>query len=188
MNVDLGFASARERRLWIWTAVVVATIYSTLGLARTLSDELRARALLDNLFAFAFLLIGVALVAFGFKVKARGAEVGLVLCVVAVYLLVFARMGIPEERTHLIEYSIVALLVYEALLERRSAGRSVPAPALLTVLITSGLGVADECIQAALPNRVFDPVDIGFNILAAVMATTGRAGLLRLRQRTANGG
>lgn len=44
------FTSARERRLWAWTLALVQAIYSTLGLARTLADELRNRELTDNLF------------------------------------------------------------------------------------------------------------------------------------------
>ena len=33
--------STRERRLWVWAAVVVTGIYSTLGLARTMAGVLR---------------------------------------------------------------------------------------------------------------------------------------------------
>jgi VanZ family protein len=79
-------------------------------------------------------------------------------------------MAIPAvERTHLIEYGVVAVFIYEALAERVTQGRHVPMPALLAVLITVLIGIADECLQAFLPSRVFDPRDILFNSLAAVM-------------------
>jgi VanZ family protein len=78
-------------------------------------------------------------------------------------------MGIPE-RSHLIEYGVVAVFIYEALMERASQGRRVPVPALLAILTTSLFGVLDECIQAILPSRVFEPTDILFNVLAALMA------------------
>ncbi len=99
---------------------------------------------------------------------------GLALGVVAVYVFVFARMGSPVERSHLLEYSVVALLIHEALEERASNGRRVPLPGAIAVLLTFLLGVLDEGIQLAIPSRVFDPVDIGFNLLAAVLAVGGR--------------
>ncbi len=117
------------------------------------------------------------------KVRPGGVEIGVGLGVAATYLMVFVRMGIPVvERTHLIEYGVVAVFVYAALTERRSQGRRVPAPALLAVLATSLIGVLDECIQAFLPSRVFDPRDILFNVLAAVMAVAASALLGWIRQ------
>ena len=96
--------------------------------------------------------------------------------VAAVYLMVFARMGIPE-RSHLFEYSVLAVFIYEALLERANQGRRVPVPALLAFLATSLFGVFDECIQAILPSRVFELQDILFNVLAAVMAVLASVAL-----------
>jgi hypothetical protein len=42
------------------------------------------------------------------------------------------------------------------------------APAVLAVVITALLGLLDESIQALLPNRVFDMIDVGFNALLAL--------------------
>ncbi|MEM7532012.1 MAG: VanZ family protein [Chloroflexota bacterium] len=147
MNI---FTSNRERRLWLWTVAVVIGIYSTLGLAATLAGILRNRGLLDDTFAFGMLLMGIAIVTQVFKTRPRLLEIGVVLGVFAVYLLVFLRMAIPEERSHLIEYSVVGLLIYQALVERKSQGRPVPAPALLAILMTTAIGTLDECIQLAV--------------------------------------
>ena len=89
--------------------------------------------------------------------------------VAVVYLKVFVQMGL-EERTHLIEYDVVAIFIHEALTERASHGRRIPVPAALAILATALVGALDECIQAFLPTRVFDVQDIVFNTLAAVMA------------------
>ena len=62
------------------------------------------------------------------RTRPGGAEIGVALGVAAVYLMVFLRMGIPEERTHLIEYRVVAVFICEALAERASQGRRVPYP------------------------------------------------------------
>ncbi|MGB0389287.1 MAG: VanZ family protein, partial [Ardenticatenaceae bacterium] len=170
------FSSVRERRLWAWTLAVVVAIYSTLGLATTLVEVLRNRELFDGTFLVGYLLIWAAILTQGLKTRPRGAEIGVALGIAAVYLMLFARMGIPE-RTHLFEYSVVALFMYEALTERARQERRVPIPALLAIVATALIGTLDECIQAFLPNRVFDPLDILFNVLAAVMAVTASVAL-----------
>lgn len=179
------FASDRERRLWGWTLAVVAAIYSTLGLARTLAVALQESGLQAALFVLGCLLVLATIVAQGLTTRPSHAEIGVALGVAAAYLLVFVRMAIPSERTHLVEYGVVAVFIYEALTERASRGRRVAAPALLTVLATSFLGVLDECIQAFLPSRVFDARDILFNVLAAVMAVATSVALGRVRRARA---
>ena len=188
-NHQMGsvFNSPRERRLWTWTAVVVVGIYSSLGLARTLADQLRDRDLVDGVFVFAFGIAVVAVAEVGLRARPGGLELGVFLGVVAVYLMVFARMGIPEERTHLFEYGIVTVLIHEALRERAANGRGGCAAALLAIGIGSALGVLDELIQGILPTRVFDPVDLGFNVLAAVMAVSASSSLRWARTRATDG-
>lgn len=175
-------SSDRERRLWLWALAVVVGIYATLGPANTLAGALRASGLLEIAFASGMLLIGVAILLLGLRVRPSGAEIGVAVGVAATYLLVFVRMNLPEERTHLIEYSVVAALIYQALGERAANGRKVPYPALLAWGLTALLGLLDEAIQWALPNRVFDPRDILFNALAGFMAVFASFALARARQ------
>lgn len=172
------FTSSRERRLWAWALAVVVAIYSTLSLARTLAAALNDSGFIGvGLFLLGCLLVLATIVTQGLKTRPGGAEIAVALGVAAAYLLVFVRMTIPTERSHLIEYGVVAVFIYEALMERASQGRRVPFPALLAVLTTSLVGVIDECIQAFLPSRVFDPRDIVFNVLAAVMAVSASVAL-----------
>ena len=181
------FSSRRERRLWLWVALVMVAIYATLGLAQRWAQVLEERGLLDitvGLFLLCMLLVGLTILTQGLKVRPGGAEVAVAVGVATAYLLVLTRMTIPTERSHLIEYSIVGVLIHEALTERRSQGRRVPLPPVLSVLATIALGALDEGIQWLLPNRVFDPVDILFNTLAGTMAVAGSVALTWARRWT----
>ena len=164
------FSSTSERRLWGATVAVVIAIYSTLGLARTLNEVLLNRDLLTAAFGLGMVLVGVTIVTQGLKTRPDIAEISVVLGIVAAYFMVFTRMVLPEERSHLIEYSVVAIFIYEALKERARQGRRVRVPALLAILTTGLVGALDECIQAFLPSRTFDPQDMLFNILAGILA------------------
>lgn len=177
------FASNRERRLWIWASLTVLAIYSTLGLARSLEGTLRAKGLLEASFILGVALIGIAIVIQGWKSRPGGYEIGLALGIAAVYFMVFVRMANPAERTHLLEYSVVALLINEALAERSKAGLQVKLQPLLVVLITSVIGLVDECIQLLLPSRIFDPRDILFNGLASALAVGAAYSLGWVRRR-----
>ncbi len=176
------FTSDRERRLWLWTLAVVVAIYATLGLARTLAGVLGHSALGGGLFILGCLLVLATIVTQGLKTRPSTAEIGVALGVAAAYLFVFVRMTVPAERTHLIEYGVVALFIYEALIERAAQGRRVPVPGVLAIVATSLIGVLDECIQAVLPSRVFDPRDMLFNVLAAVMAIIASTALRWVRR------
>ena len=177
------FSSNRERRLWSCAGAVVVAIYATLGLARRLADALSGSGLGEGLFILACLLVLAAVVTQGLTKRPGGIEIGVALGVAAAYVLVFARMAVPTERSHLIEYAVVALLIHEALAERAANGRRVPVPALLAVFATVLAGALDECIQWFLPSRVFDPVDMLFNALAAVWAVGASAALSWARRR-----
>ncbi len=182
------FASSRERRLWGWTLAVVVAIYSTLGFAQTLSSELRDRGLISDLIWVGLFLIAVAVGVAGLSKRPGIAEIGVAVGVAGAYLIALLRMALPEERSHIIEYTVVALLMHEALLERNRGGRWAPYPALIALVAASLVGLFDECIQFYLPSRVFDTVDIGFNFLSALMAVTSSVVLRWVRVRAESAG
>jgi len=173
----LEFSSERERRLWLWTIAVVVAIYSTLGLASTLAVELRNRNLVDSAFGLAFILILISIVVLALRIRPGGAEIGVAIGVIAVYAMVFLRMAIPEERTHVVEYGVVAILVHEALTERADQGWWVPIPALLALAIAVVIGAIDEFLQLLIPSRVYDPIDIFVNSVSAFMALASKLAL-----------
>lgn len=65
-------------------------VWSTLGLARTLADQLRSRGLLDLAFGVGTLLVLAAVVALALQVRPRGADLGVL--APAVLAVVFAAL------------------------------------------------------------------------------------------------
>lgn len=168
------FTSDRERRLWLWTMVVLAAIYSSLGFAAPLVRALRERNLLHIAFAVLVITLVAVLIVRWIRKRPKWSEFGIAIGVGLAYWMAFIRIENPAERTHLLEYGIVAALIHMALLERTKNGRPVPNPAALTVVATTLLGLLDECIQALIPGRVFDWRDVGFNAFAGFIVTAAR--------------
>ena len=152
----------------------MVAIYSTLGLAGSLAELLREHDLLPAAVLVLMLATVAAIVGSGLKRRPRGREVWVALGVTAVYAMAVVRMGgSMEERTHLFEYGIVAVLIYQALSERSRNGRRVPAPAVLALVATVALGWIDEGLQALIPNRVYDNFDVVRNSVAAMIGIAG---------------
>ena len=179
------FSSRRERRLWSALAIVLVAIYATLGNAPEIAAMLRERKSLTGTMFVVFLVALVVISVLFIRRRPGRAEIAAGAGILIVYLLAWIRIGVatPEERTHLFEYSLVAALVHEALLERRENGRRVPVPAILALVISILLGWLDEGIQSLLPNRVYDTIDILFNALAATMIIGARSILAFVQRR-----
>ncbi len=164
------FSSRRERQLWLWTLVVLIAIYTTLGPAAEVAAALRARNLLRITMGAFLALVVLLVVAPWIKDRPSRGEVGAGIGIAAVYATTVIRIPVPEARSHLFEYGLVALLIHHALAERRRNGRRVPVPALTALVATTLLGWLDEGVQALIPSRTYDLVDVGFNAIAAAMA------------------
>lgn len=149
---------------------MLISIYSSLGLAGVLVEELQNRGVLEIFYAiFAFLTL-IVLISQGLKVRPKGVEIAVGLGLIIAFSMVVIRMGIPViERTHLIEYGLLATFIFQALVEGAQNGRNVPLLPIIAILVTSIFGFIDELVQAILPNRIFDIRDIVFNVLSAII-------------------
>jgi hypothetical protein len=162
----------------------MTAIYSTLGLAGKLAAFLRYRDLLISTYMAGIFLLIIAVIGLGIIRRPKIQEIFMVIGIMAVYGLILVRMSFsPEERTHLFEYSLVATIIHEALKERKRNNQKVPAPALLAILLTAVLGWIDEGIQALIPNRVYDIVDVGFNAFAGFLAVLANLSLSWVRNK-----
>lgn len=171
------FTSVREKRLWLFAFFVLVAIVSTLVINVPSGLLITDQGLIATLGKLAMLLIGATMCVHALKSQASKAEVAIWLGLVAVYLILFLRLGHPE-RTHLMEYSVLAIFIHKAFTERANQQNLILKPALLAILATLLIGTLDEVVQLLIPYRVFDPIDILFNALAALM-TIGSSILLR---------
>ncbi len=174
------FTSSREKHLWVWAFLVFVSIFSTLFIGRPLARLLGNQDVQAVIFLMAMLLIGAAILVHSLQAKPSKIEAVTWLGIAAVYTMFFLRLGMAE-RSHLIEYSVLAIFVHKAIAERKDQGRQIQRPALLSLVITFLIGLLDECIQLFLPHRVFDPWDILFNGIAVTMAIGSRVVLSRVR-------
>ena len=179
----IKFASQREKKLWSWSAVLIFGIYCLIFIGQPLSEFLRDRSLLSLFYWIAIFLTLATVIWYGWNRKIQGVEIGIWLAVITVYLLLFLRMASPEERSHLIEYGVLAVVIHEALIERKANGLEVWRPPVLAFLITIVIGLVDETIQLFVPGRVFDLFDIFFNTLAAFLALIGVNSLRWTREK-----
>ena len=175
------FLSKREKYLWFWLVLLVATIYGTLGITQPAALLLRERGWLEAAFTTLFALVAVSALAHGIIRGKNLRELIVWICILVVYLMVFVRIEIPEERTHLVEYGAVALLALEAFRERFRYKVNIKNPAILAILLTTCFAIIDECIQYFMPSRVFDPFDILFNFVAAFLSVSASESLAWIR-------
>ena len=181
------FRSRRERRLWLWSGALLAVIYASLYSVRPLAEWLRERNLLRGTILLLFLVVA-ALILRWFLARAPGwREVAVLALFGVLYLVVLWPVRMPEERVHLLQYGLIAGLVYAAVLERQLPGGAMrwsPGRAAVAVLLTGLAGWGDEGIQYLLPNRHFDWFDVGLNLLAAVLGVGSLAALAEARRRS----
>ncbi len=179
----ISFTSTRERALWAVALCITLLIYSTLGLARVLSDLLAVTGIGDAMFSVGFFLVLAMILTQGLRVRPLGIEIGIGIGLLATCSLLFARMATAAERSHLIEYSLLAIVIFEALRERKRNRPELWSPALLAILLAIAVGLADEGFQLVVPDRVADPNDILFNVLATVGAVSASAVLGWIRSQ-----
>jgi hypothetical protein len=120
-------------------------------------------------FLTGMVLAAVAIVIHGWRrVRPHRSELALWFGLAAVYTMLVFRLGAPE-RSHLIEYSVLAIFIHRALLERWGDERAWRTAGVAFAL-TGAVALLDEGIQFFLPHRVFDPVDLFFDGMVAAMA------------------
>jgi VanZ family protein len=177
------FTSAREKRLWLYALIVLLTIISTLIFGQPLVRLFANQDVRAAIFLLVIAIIGTTILIHGLKTRPSRAEVTIWLGLAAVYIMFFLRLGMPE-RSHMMEYSVFAIFIHMALIERIGQESKILKPALLAIAATFIIGLLDECAQIFLPNRVFDPNDMAFNGFSGLLAIGSRMVLQWIRKKT----
>lgn len=162
------FTSAYERKLWGFALLVIVAIFTTLFINQPIIKWLTNQNVQAAFFLMGMLLTGIVILFFGLKYQPNGVEIVVWLGLFTVYLMLFLRLGLAE-RSHLIEYSILAILIFKIIQERKKE-QSLFLQSLIALIITILIGTIDELLQLFIPSRVFDFIDILFNSLAACFA------------------
>ena len=150
--------------------LLLISIYSTLYVARRITETIREAGMLRVMVASAFVLAAVMVITLIIKNPAlRKPRVVLMLIIAAaLYAAVIWPMSSPEEKLHFLEYGTVGVLAFLSTSDAWTTRKRFIFAALFTV----AAGWLDEGIQALLPNRYYDLRDVGFNALAGLMALT----------------
>jgi VanZ family protein len=188
MKIKVNFTSKKERNLWILALLVFTAIYTTLFLGGQLIDLMVERRIIEQGTFYLFLLLVLSFIVSGWKRPGERLGHWSYAGMLAVYGMALFRLDITtSERSHLFEYGLLSILVYEALVERERNGESVRNPVLISIFIAGTIGLIDECIQIFVPYRIFDFADIGFNYLASVFGVFTSIGVTRLKRIFVNG-
>lgn len=179
------FTSTRERRLWAWALTLLAAIYLAAFLAGSLVEAFGSQGLIGVFFAVGVGLAVAAVVGIALDRRPR-TMLWVAIGVAASYVMIPVRSGVSAlERTHLFEYGLLAVLLYEALVERRRNKATVRWPALGAVVVAAALGWLDEAVQRLVATRVYDLRDVAVDAVAAAIAVAIVAVVRWVRARRA---
>lgn len=177
------FTSKREKRLWIFAAICLLIIYLGIPFSGTYL-ELQQQFDITSIYVMCFVLVLFSVAGFSFRYNFNLRSVLITFGIITVLIQLFVRSGMTAaERTHLFEYGLLGPLIYHALLERKKGGKFKWSAYWFALAATFDLGILDECIQYFAPNRVFDAVDILFNVIASFLTISVSAIIVWLQQR-----
>lgn len=158
-------------RAWGLTLAYIAVVYSTLGVFPTLWGRLNVLTVgsVKHLgIVVAVVTVCSTLWHVGHRVRRQSWKPYLAIALVAfsyAYLLVdLSRF--PAERLHLLEYGLMAYLILRALQLDFGDRRAYVVSLMLTTLV----GLGDETVQWVLPQRYFELKDVLLNMVSAGLA------------------
>lgn len=158
-----------SRRFYIFAAFLYTVlIFLFTAVARDLSNFLRSHGMLNlSIAALFFIAWNEGLHYFKKKAFPPDAVAYASLLFLSLILLYgIVQLPVAEEKIHFLEFGALALLYRKMF----SWNASVKSQYLLALILTAGIGLLDEILQAFLPRRFFDPRDIALNALAGFLA------------------
>jgi hypothetical protein len=184
----------REWVSWLYVGSCSLAVFLTVPFARAVQSIVSESIGSHYFVVFVAAALGATAIGMVMAMRRRSAPVNayVILIIIAgifvAYLYTLRRS--PEETIHLLEFALLAALVYRACLHR-NRDTSIY---IITALIVGIIGIVDETIQWLTPERVWALSDIRLNFTAGVLAllaiglglrpglVAGRPGRAGLRQ------
>ena len=152
---------------WLYVALASLIIFATIPIARSLQSFVSDRLGPDSfLYISAAVVAAAAVWAVRFLKRRHTPAIGylwLLAVAIAYASYAFQLRRNPIEAIHLIEYGLLSILVFRALVHRI---RDVSIY-LIAILVVGIIGVMDEWIQWIVPSRFWDLRDVQINLIAA---------------------
>jgi hypothetical protein len=180
---------SREARLWCLAASLLVAYAVLAATGQILLRRLDAWGVLVPAVGLVVAISGAAAVAWAVRYRLTGLQWLALAATAGVFLAVVLWLDIVQERLHLVQYGVLAVVFDSALRERWSAREVIAEaaesagwrrPGLWAVLLTAAAGWGDEGIQALLPTRYYDLRDVGLNALGGLIVVAGLAVVRRL--------
>lgn len=174
-----------ERYYWRCSALIILLIFSTLFIGNPL------RQWWDNQDGHAFFfVIGMALVAGcialgGLFFRDRWENIALRMGLAAIFVMFLLRLSLAE-RSHIIEYSVLAYCIFKALSTRNKGRGNESSAYLQSAILCIIIALIDEGLQTVLPQRIGSWEDIVFDVGAVGFALGGVAILRGVKKPTKN--
>jgi len=163
----MGNLKSKRIQRWGFAGAWAGLIYATLYIARPICDFLQKYPWFSMAINASIVFSVVLIMAVIFRANPHYKASAYFL-----FLLVFAGYGwgmvwlrLPAERLHLIEYGVLAFLIYRALILDLKKPWAYGGAFILTSLI----GWGDEGIQYLLPNRYYEFRDVCLNSASAAL-------------------
>jgi VanZ family protein len=165
---------------WLWVGLGSGVIFSLVPMARALEARVEATfgeaAFLYAVFAALIVAAGIAIRQLRHIGRVPFAQALTLFFLVMCYAAYIWQMREnPVEALHFVEYGVLSVLAFRALSHR------IPDVSVYlgAALIGGAVGIVDEAIQWATPQRVWDLRDMGFNFIGASAIQVGIAVGLR---------
>lgn len=158
-----------EKTFWKLSVGIVLLIFSTIFIGNPLREIWSDQGGHALVFVLGMLLVGSAVLIGGLSGPHRWQRWAVRLGLAAVFLMFFLRLSIAE-RSHIIEYSVLAYCLHEALKRNPIIQNRFRYPWILAFLFTIVIAGIDEGIQMIIPQRVGSWEDFAFDSGAAAFA------------------
>lgn len=171
-----------EKTYWKLSLGIVILIFSTIFIGNPLRETWSNQGGHALVFVLGMLLVGSAILIGGLSGPDRWQLWAVRLGLAAVFVMFFLRLSLAE-RSHVIEYSVLAFCLHQALKINPIIANRLRYPWILSLFLTIAIAGLDEGIQALLPKRVGSWEDLAFDAGAAAFAIGAVRLIKNLRKR-----